>query len=387
MLGNIALLSDRSIPRVVSGVAAIRLQLFSDLAAAEAQWREFEQTADCTIFQTFDWLMEWYRCIGVNKNLTPVIVFGSVNGLPCFLFPLAIECTAVRRLVWLGVDLADYNVPLLATNFRTHVPPGQFVQVWKQIVSLIRNEFQYDVIELDKMPATIGSQSNPFCDLPVLVAEYSAHAATLADDWDRFYTAKISTSSRQTDRRKLRRLADHGDVQFVEVQEPLDIKYTFSALVEQKRASYARMGVADMFEPPGHSEFYKAITEHPRFRSIVHLTRVDVGDDPAATGLGLRFKSRYYLILHSYQERYSKYSPGVHHIHHLLKYAISHQMRIFDFTIGDEPYKNHWSDIEMPLLRYYQGRTVRGRVVVGFRVLRHHAVLCYKRLMKYRRIA
>jgi CelD/BcsL family acetyltransferase involved in cellulose biosynthesis len=376
-------LSGRSLARAASEAMPIRLQIFTNLAAAEPHWRGFEQTAEYTVFQTFDWSQKWYDNIGISKKLTPVIILGSVEGGPCFLFPLAIERVAgVRSLVWLGVDLADYNAPLLATKFRTHVPPGQFAPVWEQIISLIWSEFHFDVVELDKMPAVVGSQSNPFCDLPVLVAEYSAHATTLAESWGEFYPSKISSTSRQTDRRKLRRLAEHGDVRFVQVEEPQDIKDTFAALVEQKRASYARMGVADMFERSGHFEFYSALATHPLLRSIVHLTRVDVGDVPVATGLGLRFKSRYYLILHSYKEEYAKYSPGTHHIHYLLQYAISQRMRIFDFTIGDESYKNHWSDIESPLLRFYQSRTIRGKLVVAFRMLRHHAAHWYKRLYK-----
>ncbi|TIO37950.1 MAG: hypothetical protein E5X98_30670, partial [Mesorhizobium sp.] len=56
--------------------ANIALQIFTDMDAVEAQWRTLEQHADCTVFQLFDWQMEWYRHIGSKEKLIPVIVLG-----------------------------------------------------------------------------------------------------------------------------------------------------------------------------------------------------------------------------------------------------------------------------------------------------------------------
>jgi len=276
------------------------------------------------------------------------------------------------------MDLADYNGPLLARNFRINVPAGFFGSVWRSVMMSIRKaRLPFDLVELDKMPSMIGRQLNPFCDLPVLTCEYSAHAATLSDNWEQFYASKTSSSTRQTDRRKLRRLGEQGEVQFVEIP-PHAAASTLSALVEQKRVSYARMGIGDMFSRPGYLGFYQALAANSGLRDVVHFTRVNLGDEPIATGLGLRFNSRYYLIVHSYQEQFSKFSPGMHHIRELLHYAIDQKMQVFDFTIGDEPYKDQWSDILSPLFRYYHSESIRGRMVVAFRVLRHHAVISYK---------
>src|SRR5947209_3051298 len=44
----------------------IALRIHGDLAAVEAEWRRFEAVADCTVFQTFDWLATWHRHIGIH---------------------------------------------------------------------------------------------------------------------------------------------------------------------------------------------------------------------------------------------------------------------------------------------------------------------------------
>jgi CelD/BcsL family acetyltransferase involved in cellulose biosynthesis len=266
---------------------------------------------------------------------------------------------------------------MLARQFNDHIPFGQFGPIWKQVLASVGKAVRFDVIELDKMPAQIGEQLNPFCGMSVMLAGYSAHAATLTGNWETFYHAKTSANTRQTIRRKWRRLAGHGQVRFVEVR-PLEISHTVSTLVAQKRASYRRMGVADQFSRPGYFDFYHAVATNPRLRSIVHVTRLDVSDTPVATGLGLRFKSRYHLILHSYDDQYAKHSPGIHHIQQLLQYAITQRMRIFDFTIGDEAYKDQWSDLNTPLLRYYRRRTIRGLPALAILLFRHYAVRVYR---------
>jgi len=56
--------SRRDAPRDLS------LRIHGDLIAVEAEWRGFEQVADCTVFQTFDWLAAWHRHIGLRAKST-----------------------------------------------------------------------------------------------------------------------------------------------------------------------------------------------------------------------------------------------------------------------------------------------------------------------------
>src|SRR5262245_42651638 len=80
--------------RVVAGGAwaDIDLHVHSDLAAVEPAWRAFEQQADCTVFQVFDWLAAWQRQIGARRGTTPAIVLGrDVGGELLFILQLAIE--------------------------------------------------------------------------------------------------------------------------------------------------------------------------------------------------------------------------------------------------------------------------------------------------------
>ncbi len=356
------------------------LQVFSDLKAAEVQWRAFEQTADCTVFQLYDWLTEWYCHVGTTQYLIPIIVVGASLSEIVFILPLAIERRGlIRRLVWLGSELNDYNAPLLAANFNHYVKSEDFISLWQQIVSLIQTnpELKFDVVEFDKMPETVGTQINPFLNLPVVFANFSAHIATLGNDWGQFYASKKTKSTRQTDDRKMRNLAKCGEVKFVQVEDRDEIARTIDILIEQKRSSYARMRVPDVFDRPGYVAFYRALATNLRLRHVIHATRLDVGEIPAATGVGLRFGSCYYLVMSSYQDAMARYSPGRLHIREMMQYAIGEKMQKFDFTIGDEGYKLDWSDITLRLSSYFESHTFRGRVIVAMRTIYHQADVWY----------
>ena len=44
----------------------------------------------------------------------------------------------------------------------------------------------------------------------------------------------------------------------------------------------------------------------------------------------------------------------------MMRYAIEHGCKVFDFTIGDEPYKREWCDTEIRLYDYVAPASLRG---------------------------
>jgi CelD/BcsL family acetyltransferase involved in cellulose biosynthesis len=353
----------------VSGLD-IGLEIHGDLAALEREWKAFERHADCTVFQTFDWLAAWQCHIGVRSKTAPAVILGrDDSGTLLFILPLAIETKGlVRRLTWLGSVLCDYNAPLLAKHFPEHVNADRFALLWQDIIGRLQAtpRFRFDLVDLQKMPETIGGQSNPFLNLQVLANPSGAYVANLGNDWDAFYAEKRSSSTRKKERQQLKHLAQHGDIRFVDLQDRDDIARTLDSLIDQKTHAFARMGVEDIFTRPGYREFFRDIATAPGMRDLSHVSRLDVGSTMAAANLGLRFRDCYYLIVSSYHDGdFTRFGPGRAHLHELLRHAIGRGFRRFDFTIGDEPYKRDWSDTELRLYDHLAAVTLRGRLVVA----------------------
>ncbi len=334
---------------------AMQLSITSDLEAVEHEWRCFEQRAECTPFQTFDWLSAWQRCIGSVAGVTPAIVTGRQNnGDVLFMLPLAIERARFsRRCVFLGHDLCDYNGPLLAPEFPRAFAPTDFANWWRAVETFIqeKQEYRYDVVLLDKMPERIGQQANPLLALATTLNPHCAYRASLGKDWESYYGGKRSSATRSRERTKRRRLADNGELRLVTANDPDERKSALRTLFQQKSRCLAqqdptgvpRHGSSNLFTQPGQSNFYLSVAETAK--SLIHVSRLDVGSTCVAANLGLQFREGYYHVLSSYDDGpLGRFGPGVIHLHELMRYAISRGFRYFDFTIGDHPYKLDWAD-------------------------------------------
>ena len=100
-------------------------------------------------------------------------------------------------------SLCDYNGPLLARDFSRHVSPARFVaDLEPGPARCCAAPCGHDLIDLDKMPETVGAQPNPMLHLDVTPHVNNAYLTSLADDWETFYAAKRSSATRRPDRTK-----------------------------------------------------------------------------------------------------------------------------------------------------------------------------------------
>jgi CelD/BcsL family acetyltransferase involved in cellulose biosynthesis len=346
----------------------IQVTVCEDLRSVEPEWRAFEQHADGTVFQSFDWLSLWQRHIGLPGGVRPAVVFGrSRDGVLVLLLPLAVNPGLVRRLTFLGDGLCDYNAPLIAPDFAAQVTPAQFRSLWNDILAQLQHmpQLRHDLVALTKMPETVGGQPNPFLALEVGLNPSGAYLTHLSGTWEEFYTATRSSATRRRDRTKRKRLAESGEVRFVDPQDKDEIARTLETLIAQKSKAFARMGVHNLFERPGYRAFFLDLATNPQTQSLVHVSRLDVGAVWAAVNLGLTFRGSYYHVLASYDDgEISRFGPGAAHLRDLLQRAIERGFSRFDFTIGDERYKLEWSDTVLKLYDHIAAASPRGWPVV-----------------------
>ena len=243
--------------------SAIEIAIHHQLDAVEAEWRRFEQTPIAPPFQAFDWLAAWCRHVGPLRGRSPRSwSAGDDDGATLFILPLAVTPGVVRRLTWLGSDLCDYNgaaagAGLFASRLTRRAVPRTVAGDPPRLQADPRT--RHDLVELTKMPERVGAQANPLLALAVGLNPSDAYVADLFGTWDEFYEAKRSSATRRRDRTKLKRLGEIGEVRFVTPQDRGEIERTVDVLIEQKARSFARMGVANMFERPGWREFYAAV--------------------------------------------------------------------------------------------------------------------------------
>jgi CelD/BcsL family acetyltransferase involved in cellulose biosynthesis len=331
----------------------IHLTVFGTLDAVEQDWRAFEKFADCTVFQTFDWIAAWVREVGHASATQPAIILGrhQSDGKLLFILPWAVHTSyAGRSLTFLGDSLCDYNAPMISPDFNAWVPASTVANLFATCVAMLQSDARYrhDFVVLRKMPELIGSQPNPFAELSNMLHPSGAHSTRLGDDWMKFYAAKRSSAARRGDRSRERKLAELGASTFVTMRGRPQIQAALRALFEMKTHTFARMGVANLFAFKNHERFFLAASES----EYAHISALKLNDDLIAVNLGLMFRGVYHYVLTTYAEELSRCSPGNLHLRELLQHAIANKCHMFDFTIGDEAYKLDWSDTNLILYDY-----------------------------------
>lgn len=348
-----------------SRLAGVRISVYRSVAEAEPAWREAERHGTCYAFQSYPWLSHWYTCLGRPAGIVPCLVSveDAAGGLLLFL-PLAIEKRrGLSRLVWLGGELTDYNAPILGPALAPFCREVPFPALWAWIKTQLPS---FDVVHFTRQPESIEGEANPMLELGRIPHPRSAHAVRLPGAWDELYGRTCSTKTRQTDRRKERRLGDFGEVVFEPAVAAERAGPILEAMFAFKRRRYQRMGARDLLARPGFREFYAGLAGDGRGGPSVQLSALTVGGQVAAVHWGLVSRGRFYYLMPAFDEDgYGGTSPGAVLYRRLLQWACENGLHTFDFTVGDEPYKERWCDLAMPLWDHVEPNGAAGRIYVA----------------------
>jgi len=357
---------------------SVLLSVHNEFSSVEAVWRRFEKVADGFAFQTFDFLETWFEHIGSKADieLQIVVAWGS-KAKPLMILPLGIELTgSMRKLLWLGGDLNDYNGPLLAPNFLEHVAPGEFSKLWEDIQAVLP---AYDIAELMRQPAMIDDQPNPFLELDTKLNASGAHMTSMGGDFDAYYDEKRNSKAKRHFRSRRKKLEEMGETVYVHPKSSKDIEASVEKLVELKSAALKAMGANDFLAKPGYADFYKALTLKSGSEGIAHVSHMEVAGDYVAGNWGLVHKGRFYYLLASYDgPKFGRFAPGVQALVETMKWAVGRGVDTFDFTIGDERYKHEWCETKIELHDHLSAETVKGRVAL----IKARMLLTAKRIIK-----
>lgn len=351
--------ANRQAVLLTTETKATNITLYHSFADIAALWQAFESNCDNYAFQNFTWLKHWHENVGTLIPCQPCLVVVELAGSPIMILPLGIERRhGVACLVWLGGDVSDYHGPLLSQNYQSLCTADFFQTTWQDIKVKLPS---FDAILFEKMPATLGTQANPFVTLPCIPTASNAHFTHFGTSFDDFLKKKRSSKSIATEKRKHRRLQEYGQVEFIIARDSTSINHVLHTMIAQKGRSYKEMGVANLFADEGICDFFNALSMQEAPNGMVHLSALKLNDRIIATHWGVVYKKRFYHLYPTYeQSELTKYAPGGLLMWNLFEWCITNGVEIYDFTIGDESYKDQWCDQELGLFDCYQGRTALG---------------------------
>ncbi len=213
-----------------------------------------------------------------------------------------------------------------------------------------------------------------------LLERVEAPVLDLGGDWEAVYGSKTSGKTRQTHRRKLRRLGELGRLEFALATTPDDVT---AALEETFRIHELRWAG----RPDGSGLSRPEIRDAQRvaYRQLAPHARIltlSLDGRAIAYNCVLVVRNRLYSHRLAFDPAYSQWSPGLLCTLELCERAGAEGIERIEFLGGDEDYKLQLADRFEPLFEGFGlAQTLRGRAAVAARL---GAVRARRRLKRLR---
>ena len=317
-------------------------------------------------FARHAWLQAWADTFGAQAHIEPAIVVMADARIQMVL-PLGItRRNGLRTLEFLGGIVTDYNAPAIDPDFARSLDATAVQALWRRITAALPS---HDVVCLTRMPVTLDPPEgavgervpNPLALLPGVNAAGQARNVTFPDRYEAL-TGTLRPRFWADTQRCRRRLAEVGPIAFVVADDDAGMRALIVSLKRMKSRRWRETHSKDWFAVPAFSDFYDAMARIDLPEGRIHGSSLNVSGTAVAAHLGLVYRSRFYLLLIGWEaDGWRRFSTGRLMTETLLRQAFDDGLRVFDFTVGEEAYKDDWANALMPLVRYDEAITARGR--------------------------
>lgn len=319
-------------------------------------------------FQRLAWLAPWYEIVAPRHCARPVFVTVReiASGRPVLFLPLCQRRWRGLRLIeFAGFGVSDYNAPLLAEGFEP--TPSELDRLWPRILRALPAA---DLIRFDRVPERILGRPIAFARLGWLrPMELAAWMLDLPDKAQAYDDHILSAKTRKENRRKTRRLHEKvGDFQL----EPARATATADLYLETlRRQRGARFGADNNLDHPCFLAFYRAVI-HGHLDTLAEIWALKAGERILATHLALRGPRAYLLIMHGFDATLDGGAAGIVALDQMIRQRIALGDRHFDFTIGNECYKQQFGVKRVMLHEGFYPASPLGTAAI----LAHSALKC-----------
>lgn len=314
----------------------------------EEEWNDLDSRSDCHIFQNHRFIRSWLETAASHIRVRLAIVLYRENDVLQAIFPgCVIKRMGLPNLTWLGgFHLVDYGDVIFDSS--AVAPLDEFID---QAFSLLKQRLGVHACFLDNVreDAVVHDYLiHHFRSYRHGVAPYISLDGSFAEYFDSLKTFR--KKMRSDTQRQIRRLSALGALEFRICRDDDDRERVVRTFIEQKKARLQELDRAGAIDLPGYSDLIRMETNHNRHS---HVSCLALDDEIIAVHYGyMHPKKRFYYYMPSFAGKYGAYSPGRVLIYYLLEECFAQGVKVFDFTVGSEPYKYDWTRDEVTMTSF-----------------------------------
>lgn len=335
----------------------VQVSVYHDLKSIEFIWREFQEKAAGTFYQTFDWCDAWFQTVGANEQAEPRIVVGrGKDQTLMFLLPLMVRRTRfVSVLEWIGSRQIAYGYGLYDRAFLPRAKSWFGSIGW----SILRQIEGADAVRLGELPVELHGAPHPLSGWFSTIAANRSYTMELQPEFEELHARKRSGDSRRGSRKRDLALSKLGKLEFLLPASIEDTLARLDQMFDHQQERLAERGIRGIFGSRERA-FVKELARRPDALLPYHLT---IDGNLVAMMLGGQYDNTYWALVSSLcPGSLRKYSPGDAALRRTIAACCANGMRRFDFSSGDSDYKTVWADTVIPLCECIRILRLRGAV-------------------------
>lgn len=341
---------DTGLAFIETGYGRLSLSMHRNFDDVRSLWEGFQSEVPTTHAQAYATARLWYEGVASRTGAEAVIFTGrSSGGTPLFILPLQIVGSrGIRTLEWIGQEHANYNMGLFDPHFAQNVEADD---MWALLKAAVTMAGSVSIACFRNQPREWEGIPNPLYRLPNQASPNSGYAVLLDRDFETLYRNRFSGRTRNSLRRKERKLRESGDVDYVWAKCASERQAGLKAFFTQKAEWFQKHGISDPFADSGSQDFYRALADLPEGTpGRLEVGYLKAGDTIAATFHGAQVGRRFHMLLSSIDAgETERWSPGILLMRQQISDICARGCTRYDLGCGQAQHKVDWCDDEIAL--------------------------------------
>lgn len=310
--------------------------------------------------QSPQWVSHWIA----ETRPDTLIATLTIDGAAVFALALEIVCSGPFRIArFMGGRHANGNFAP-ADRAWLRAASGEDIRIL--IAGIAKARPDIDLISLERLLPEFDGSPNPLSLLPHSPSPNLSLAADLNGGFDALLGRTGGKRKRKKHRSQVRKFKLVGAYRRIEAQTPQDTHALLEAFFAMKADRFSKMGISDVFADPAVRAFFHALfsgalkEQAPSF--VLHGLEV-AGKLRAVTGSSVSGKRLICEFGAIAEDELVHTSPGGFLFFENLQEACENGFEVYDFSVGDEPYKRLWCDMEIRHFDVLAPLTLKGRAL------------------------
>ena len=302
------------------------------LVALAEEWTALlSRCPSATPFQTPEWLIPWWRCLGQGTLFALAL---RRSGKLAGLFPYCIEGSP-PRLVLMGTGVTDYLDILLDPDCEREGMNAMFDFLLRDGAAWTGGDFSELRVDSPLLKATFPAR------LEAYVAPCSTCPVAALPPTVEAFSAGLSSGQRRHVERTKKKILEANAISLLRADEH-SLEEFLGELFRLHQSRWKERNLPGVLSEGRIREFHRQAAAGLLRRGLLNLYCLKFNDTTVAAIYAIRGKERMYSYIGGFDPAFEHLSPGMVALDFVIEDSIRKGVREFDFLRGAEPYKYLW---------------------------------------------